>query len=99
MSSTAVFACAAYALAPLKSGSAQVPAFMILFGRYITALIPSNGLVPSVDQVHVAGLRIRVVVSGPASSTRPSDSTNMKGESGEVNLDPVRSVQVFVVGL
>jgi hypothetical protein len=52
---------------------------MILFGRYITALMPSNGLVPTVDHVQVAGSRIRVVVSGPASSTRPSESRNMNG--------------------
>src|SRR2546427_2669071 len=98
MSRTAVFACDAYALAPLKSGSAQLPDFMILFGRYMTALMPSNGLVPSVDQAHVAGSRIRVVVSGPASSTRPSESTNMNGYSGEVSFDPVRSVHLFAAG-
>jgi hypothetical protein len=52
---------------------------MILFGRYMTALIPSNGLVPSVDHVHDCGSRIRVVKSGPASRTRPSESRNIWG--------------------
>ena len=65
--------------APLKSGSAQVPAFMILSGRYMTALLPSNGLVPTVVQVAVAGSSVRVIVSGPASNTSPFESTNMNG--------------------
>ena len=56
-----------------------MPDFMILSGRYMTALMPSNGLVPTVDQVHVAGISVRVVVSGPASKTRPSESRNMNG--------------------
>ena len=52
---------------------------MILPGRYMTALIPSNGLVPIVCQTHCPGVIIRVVVSGPASSRRPSASWNMSG--------------------
>ena len=72
---------------------------MILFGRYMTALMPSNGLVPTVDHVHVAGSRMRVVVSGPALKTRPSERTNSYGYSGDVSLAPVRSVHVFVFGL
>src|SRR5947209_8157954 len=71
---------------------------MILFGRYMTALMPSNELVQTVDHAHVAGSRIRVVVSGPASSTRPSESTNMNGYSGDVSFEPVRSCHVPFVG-
>ena len=71
MSITAVRPSELYARGPLKSGSAHVPDFMILFGRYMTALWPSIGLVPTVDHVHVAGSRIRVVVSGPASKMLP----------------------------
>ena len=52
---------------------------MILFGRYMTALWASIGLVPTVDHVQVAGSRIRVVVSGPASKTLPFERTNMNG--------------------
>ena len=52
---------------------------MILFGRYMTALMPSIGLVPTVVQVDVETSRVRVVVSGPALNTRPSESRNMNG--------------------
>ena len=79
MSRTAVSGFALYVSAPLKSGSAHVPAFMILPGRYMTALMPSNGLVAMLLQVPLAGSKMRVVVSGPASSTRPSESRNMNG--------------------
>ena len=79
MSITAVLPSELNARDPLKSGSAHVPDFMILFGRYMTALWPSIGLVPTVDHVHVAGSRIRVVVSGPASKIFPFERTNMNG--------------------
>jgi hypothetical protein len=52
---------------------------MILFGRYMTALCPSKGLVVNVDHVHDPGVRMRVVVSGPTSMTRPSERTNICG--------------------
>src|SRR3954452_22481445 len=71
---------------------------MILFGRYMTALMPSNGLVPIVDHVQFDGSRMRVVVSGPASRTRPSESTNMNGYSGDVSVELVRAAHVRVVG-
>ena len=79
MSITAVRPCVSYETAPSKSGSAQAPDFMILFGRYMTALWPSKGLVPTVDHVQVPGVRIRVVVSGPTSMMRPSERTNSCG--------------------
>jgi hypothetical protein len=63
----------------LKSGSAHEPDFMILFGRYMTALWPSNGLVATVDHVHDPGVRARVVRSGPTLRIRPSESTNRYG--------------------
>jgi hypothetical protein len=47
---------------------------MILSGRYMTELIPSNGLAPIVDHAHVFESRTRVVVSGPASRILPSES-------------------------
>src|SRR2546429_8530259 len=72
---------------------------MILLGRYMTALMPSNGLAPTVVHVDVAGSRMRVVVSGPASKTRPSESTNMNGYSGDVSAALVKSLHVFVFGL
>ena len=62
-----------------NSGSAQVPDLSILPGRYITALWPPIGLVPTVLQVPVATLSVRVVVSGPASKMRPSGSRNICG--------------------
>ena len=65
MSITAVRPWVSYASGPWKSGSAQAPAFMILFGRYMTALCPSNGLVATVDHVHDPGVITRVVRSGP----------------------------------
>src|SRR4029078_683004 len=71
---------------------------MILPGRYMTALIPSNGLVPTVDHTPVVGSKMRVVVSGPASRTRPAASTKMKGERGEGSFEPVKSVHAFVFG-
>ncbi len=52
---------------------------MILFGRYMTALCPSNGLVPTVVQVacrRVEGARDRVRAGV---EDRPSESTNMNG--------------------
>ncbi len=52
---------------------------MILSGRYITALMPSNGLVPTVVQVPVFGSSVLVTVSGPASNTFPFESWNMNG--------------------
>jgi hypothetical protein len=52
---------------------------MILSGRYMTALIASIGLVPTVDHVQLPGVRMRVVLSGPASKIRPSERTNMNG--------------------
>jgi hypothetical protein len=72
---------------------------MILSGRYMTALMPSNGLVPTVDHVAVAGSNVRVTVSGPASKTLPFERTNMNGYSGDVSCALVRSVQALVFGL
>ena len=79
MSITAVRPFVSYASGPPKSGSAHVPDFMILFGRYITELCPSNGLVVTVDHVHGPGVNTRVVVSGPTSRMRPSERTNSCG--------------------
>ena len=64
----------------------------------MTALPPSNGLVPIVDHVHVPGSidarrHIRAGVEDP-----PSESWNMNGYSGVVSLAPVRSCQVLVAG-
>ena len=52
---------------------------MILSGRYITALPPSNGLVATVDHVHEPGVITREVTSGPASKMLPSESWNRNG--------------------
>ena len=79
MSITAVRPWLLYASDPWKSGSAQAPAFMILLGRYMTALCPSNGLVATVDHVHDPGVMARVVRSGPTLRMRPSESTNSPG--------------------
>ena len=64
----------------------------------MTASPPSNGLVVTVDHAHVPGVNTRVVTSGPASRMRPSESWNMKGYSGEVSLELVRSCHVFDAG-
>ena len=96
MSITAVRPSVLYASEPWKSGSAQVPAFMILFGLYMTALCPSKGLVATVDHVHVPGVRTRVVRSGPTLTIRPSDMTKRSGYSGDVSWALVRLVHVFV---
>jgi hypothetical protein len=45
----------------------------------MTALPPSNGLFAMTDQVPVSTFSARLTVSGPASKTRPSGITNMKG--------------------
>ena len=59
--------------------SPHVPDFMIFPERYITALCPSIGLLPTTVHVLVATLSTRVILSGPASNTRPSGSTNICG--------------------
>jgi hypothetical protein len=99
MSRTAVRAWAAYTSEPLKSGSAQAPAFMILSGRYMTALIPSNGLSAfTFCHAHVPGVIVRVTVSGPASRMRPSESWKRNGYHGEFSFAPVRAVHAFATG-
>ena len=79
MSITAVRFDDAYSFAPSKSGSAQLPDFMILFGAYMTALMPSIGLVLMLLHAHVPGVITRVFVSGPASKMRPSESWKRNG--------------------
>ena len=64
---------------PGNSGSDQVPDFRILPGRYITALWPSIGLLPTFCHWPVFRSNVRVVVSGPASKSLPFGSTNMNG--------------------
>ena len=64
---------------PGNSGSDQVPDLRILPGRYMTALWPSIGLVPTVAHCLVSRSKVRVVVSGPASKSLPLGSTNMNG--------------------
>ena len=64
---------------PGNSGSAQVPLFKILPGRYMTALWPSIGLSPTTLHCPVFRSNVRVVVSGPASKSLPLGSTNMNG--------------------
>src|SRR3954454_845824 len=82
-----------------NAGSDHVPALRILPGRYMTALMPSIGLVPTTDQVLVLRSNVRVVVSGPASNSLPLGSTNMNGYSGICRDACGRSVQWFVAGL
>src|SRR3954466_6846383 len=82
-----------------KSGSVHVPALRILPGRYITALCPSMGdRLASVDHVPDWTSRIRVVVSGPASTTRPSGVTNVNGYSGICRPALGSRWSVFVAG-
>ncbi len=64
---------------PGNSGSDQVPDLRILPGRYMTALWPSIGLVPTVVHCFVFRSKVRVVVSGPASKSLPLGRTNMNG--------------------
>src|SRR3954454_6920488 len=82
-----------------NSGSDHVPDLRILPGRYITALWPSIGLVPTTDHLPVARSSVRVVVSGPASNSLPFGSTNMNGYSGIFRDAPGMSVHAFVAGL
>ena len=65
----------------------------------MTALWPSIGdWLASVDQVPVCRSRKRVVVSGPASTTRPSGATNMNGYSGISRAALGIAAIVFVAG-
>ena len=64
----------------MKSGSAHEPAFMDLVRPvHDSAGFRRRARADDRTRAHVAGLRIRVVVSGPALKTRPSDITNMNG--------------------
>ena len=62
-----------------NSGSDHVPDLRILPGRYMTALWPSIGLLPTTDHSRVWRSSVRVTVSGPASNSLPFGSTNMNG--------------------
>ena len=65
---------------PGNSGSDQVPDLRILPGRYMTALWPSIGLVPTVVHWPVfRSKRARGACPGPASNSLPFGSTNMNG--------------------
>jgi hypothetical protein len=67
--------------------------------RYMTALIPSNGLgALRFCHVQVPGLIVRVTVSGPASRMRPSDSWNRNGYQGEFSFAAVREVHRSATG-
>ena len=74
-----IFAARLVVVRPGNSGSDQVPDLRILPGRYMTALMPSIGLMPTSVHWPVARLRVRVIRSGPASNRRPSGRTNMNG--------------------
>ena len=79
--------------------SVQVPLFRIIPGRYMTALWPSIGdWLSSVAHCPVRVSRIRVVVSGPASTTRPSGARNMNGYSGMRRAAPGIALIAFVAG-
>src|SRR5262245_10220150 len=83
-----------------KSGSVHVPLLRILPGRYMTALWPSIGdWLASVFHRPVAGSKMRVVLSGPASTTLPSGVTNMNGYSGIVRAACGTVEMEFVFGL
>ena len=62
-----------------NSGSDHVPDLRILPGRYITALMPSIGLMPTLLHCPVARSSVRVMRSGPASNSLPSGSTKRNG--------------------
>jgi hypothetical protein len=82
-----------------KSGSPHVPDLRILPGRYMTALWPSIGdFEARVDHVPVLTSSRRVVVSGPASTTRPSGATNMNGYSGIRRPALGIALSLFVAG-
>ena len=62
--------------------SAELPDFIILPSSYMTAECPSRGVGSITVQVLVLRSRTRVSTAfrvAPASSTRPSGSTNMSG--------------------
>src|SRR6478736_4472318 len=66
---------------------------MILSGRYITALPPSNELVATVFQVHCPGVIVRVIVSGPTSMIRPSVNVNRNGHVRTASPRVVRRIE------